>query len=202
MITNPKKEEMHKFGCEIRDCQSQLSRVMNFFDLLMYYGLEEIGNLNQNFSKLNEASILWKNMMTNLQSIENRARIYYHLLRTIPGSVCVTLHDTNEETGFMYLDLFADIPQRLNKQREELIGKSVLTVAPEIGEPRFHHIRKCIASGQTEHYNYHHDWENRRWLFSVDVIPLPGTEEIITIVKDNEPTQLDWWLERYTPITR
>jgi len=166
------------------------------------YGTTEIEGLRDKFSALNNTSILWETIMKNLQSVENRARVYQHLLRGIPGNVCVTLHDTNEETEFMYLDLFADIPQRLNKQREELIGKSVLTVDPAIGEPRFHHIRKCIASGQTEHYNYHHDWENRRWYFAVTVIPIIGTEEIITIVQDNEPTQLDWWLERYTPVTR
>ena len=196
------KNRTSELRVDILNSQDRIHRAVNLFDTVMLYGIDELTALKQEFKTLYETFVAWKYIMDNLGSIENRARIYSHLIRGIPGNVCVTLHDTNEETGFMYLDLFADIPQRLNKQREELIGKSVLTVDPAIGEPRFYHIRKCIASGQTERYNYHHDWQNRRWFFSVTVIPIIGTEEIITIVEDNEPTQLDWWLERYKPITR
>lgn len=132
------------------------------------------------------------NRITDLTA---RAQRHRPLLEAIPA-VTVTLHDASDRfNGHPYLDVYAAIPERLNKPREQLIGKPVTTVSPVIGEPRLHYIRRALANGQCERYSYEYQ-DDHLWKFDVTVAPLYGTEEIITIVTDAEPWQAGYWLNR------
>ncbi|WP_016950009.1 hypothetical protein [Anabaena sp. PCC 7108] len=137
-------------------------------------------------------------MPENLEIIK-RAQKHQSLLQAISASsVAVTLHGSNETNGFIYLDLCVDIPERLNKPREELIGYPSSIVDPQISEPRIHHIKRALAHGQCETYSYtYEDHKNDcLWKFNVSVTPVFGTEEVITIVQDAEAWQKGFWLNK------
>ena len=194
---------LRKIKNQMFDCRDMADQILRLDALLEAYSEKidrELGQLrhrlyevNGNLAEFVDEQIEEKKSMTVFgDEIEQRARFYRHLLRATPA-VAMTLHDTREETEFMYLDLHAPIPQRLNKQREELVSKSVLTLPPEIGQPRYYYLKKAIANGQPEEYKYSHDWKGRRWYFKVKVVPFPGAEEIATIVTDDRQWQPDWW---------
>jgi len=137
-------------------------------------------------------------MPENLEIIK-RAQKHQPLLQAIgASSVAVTLHDSNEANGFIYLDLCVDIAERLNKPREELIGYPASIVDPQISEPRIYHIKRALAHGQCETYSYtYEDPKNDcLWKFNVSVSPIFGTEEIITIVEDAETWQKGYWVNK------
>ena len=192
---------MRSLAMDCRDRVNNIDRLDLFLDMYLQQTGDELVQLRKDLKEIYKflSAIAEQEKleasMTDLERIEQRARRYKQLLRAIPA-VVVTLHDVNESGGFFYLDLFAERTSRLNKQREELLGQSVLCVDPSIGEPRFHYIKKALASGQCERYDYHHDWEGLQWHFNVAVAPLYGSEEVITIVTDARDWQLGWWQNR------
>jgi hypothetical protein len=135
-------------------------------------------------------------LTTEQQLLEVRSRKHHPLIRAIgQGVVCVTVHDANESTGFAYLDVFAPLTERLNKQRNELIGKPVDFLPPAIAEPRLHALRNCITTGG--HVSYRYTYEDEyTWKFNVEVAPIYGTEEIVTIVRDAEAWQPGHWVNK------
>lgn len=134
--------------------------------------------------------------MPENQEIIKRAQRHKPLLEAIGrAGVCATLHDTNEDNGFMYLDVFTEIPARLNKPRETLIGSPISITDPRIAEPRIHHIKKALRNGQCETYTYTYD-DDYHWEFKVSVTPVYGTEEVITIVTDVHDWQRHHWLNK------
>ena len=195
-------KRLRQIESEMFDCRDAIDNVCRLDILLEAYSEridKEIGHLRGRLYRVYDKLAAFmdgqkqENKQLNVwEQIEQRARFYRDLLRATPA-VAMTLHDANEETEFMYLDLHAPVPQRLNKQREELVGKSVLTLPPEIGQPRYYYLKKAIANGQPEEYDYFHEWEGRRWHFHVKVVPFPGAEEIATIVTDARKWQPGWW---------
>lgn len=152
-----------------------------------------IGNL---FKLINENLSNCREDIARLikQDLTARAKRHQPLMRAIEhtGIVAVTLHDSNEENGFYYLDQIAPIPARLNTPTGALIGQSVRFLPATISEPRFHHIKKAITNAQAEFYSYTYEDEHF-WRFNVAVAPLYGCEEVITIVTDAESWQRSYW---------
>lgn len=132
-----------------------------------------------------------------IDNLEGRVKRHAALLQAIAqsGCVCVTLHALDESLGFPYLEVIAPLPERLNKPREQVLGQSCLSVDPRIGEPRFHALKKAVASGLCENYHYTYD-DEFHWKFNVTVAPLYGREELISIVSDAESWQLGHWLNK------
>ena len=138
--------------------------------------------------------------MKKMQStIEARRRKYQALIRSIPNATAVALHDCDEKSEFRYLDIFAPIPERLNKSREVMLGSSAWVVDSDLAQARVHYIRKCLATAQVENYKYTHHWNGRDWHFKARIVPLYGSEEVISIVEDAYPFQREWWLNKYEP---
>lgn len=110
----------------------------------------------------------------------------------------VSLHDAKE--GFTFLDVQAPLSKRLNKPKEEIVGKPLSIVAPAISEPREHYLKKVLASGQTETFEYTYE-DFARWRFLTTIIPLYGTEELLVVTRDHdkEPWQLGYWLNELSP---
>ena len=122
----------------------------------------------------NKASMPFRimpHLTTEQQVFEQRAARHQPLIRAIgQGVVAVTVHDMHEESGFAYLDVFAPLTERLNKQRHELIGKPVEALPAAIAEPRLHALRKAVATGG--HVSYTYDYEDDyKWRFNVEVAP-------------------------------
>ena len=132
-------------------------------------------------------------------AVMQRAQKHRGMLEAISGSsksiVAVTLHDANE--GFRYLDIYAQLPERLNKPRHLVIGQPANFVDPRIAEPRIHYIKKAISSGQYQRYTYTYS-DSHFWRFNVTVAPICGSEEILTIVEDAEDWQAGYWVNRIT----
>jgi len=153
----------------------------------------------------NQASMSFKimpHLNTEQQVLERRAERHKPLLQAIgQGVVAVTMHDAHEESGFAYLDVFAPLTERLNKQRHELIGRSVESLPAAIAEPRLHALRKAVAVGGHVSYSYSYE-DDYKWRFNVEVAPLWGTEEIITIVRDAEVWQPGHWLNKRKQMNR
>ncbi|MGB3207894.1 MAG: hypothetical protein WBB28_23160 [Crinalium sp.] len=127
-----------------------------------------------------------------------RATRYQALLKGMgEKAVAVTLHDTNEGKGFVHLDVYARLPQRLNKPKQVLIGQPVTVTDSPIAEPRMHYIKRALANGQVERYSYTYA-DTNVWRFNVTVMPIFGTEEVITVVEDAEDWQLGYWNSRVT----
>lgn len=128
--------------------------------------------------------------------LQQRTQRYRNLIEAAGSSaVCVTLHDINE--GFIYLDVYAPLPERLNQSRELLLGQPASFVDPRIAEPRIHHIKRALANGQVERYSYTYS-DSHFWRFNVTVAPIYGSEEVITIVEDAEAWQAGYWINRIT----
>lgn len=128
--------------------------------------------------------------------IADRASQYSNLIKGIaPSVVAVTLHDSDPQKDFIYLDIEVDDPRRLNKQKPELIGNGCTIVAPSIGEARKYWIAKAISNGENVNYSYVYDDKDLGivFKFKVDVIFLPGKEEVITIVSDSYEWQREFW---------
>ncbi|MGB3205214.1 MAG: hypothetical protein WBB28_09515, partial [Crinalium sp.] len=89
------------------------------------------------------------------------------------------------------------LPERLNQSRELLLGQPASFVDPRISEPRIHYIKRALANGQVEHYSYTYS-DSHFWRFNVTVAPIPGTEEVMTVVEDAEDWQLGHWINRIT----
>jgi hypothetical protein len=129
------------------------------------------------------------------ESLEPRALAYRHLLRGIGSSaVLVTLHDDDESSGFIHLDVFAPDCRRLNKSKQELLGFPIDITDPKISEPKAFHIKKALANGQCEKYIYTYQ-DDFRWRFNVNIIPTVN-EAVIAIVTDAEAWQAKHWLNK------
>ena len=132
-------------------------------------------------------------------AVMQRAQKHQGLLESIGGSsksiVAVTLHDANE--GFRYLDIYAQLPERLNKPRHLVIGQPANFVDPRIAEPRIHYLKRALANGQYQRYTYTYS-DSHFWRFNVTVAPIYGSEEVLTIVEDAEDWQGGYWVNRIT----
>ena len=129
------------------------------------------------------------------EEITARAQRHRSLLDSIaPGAASVSLHSQSEP--FEFLDIVAIHPARLNKPPEILIGASPQVLSPELAEPRMYYLKRAVETGSHQRYEYTHDWEDLRWQFEVSIAPLWGSEELIAIVRDTEPWQLGYWLNR------
>jgi hypothetical protein len=142
---------------------------------------------------VNNKLIQFPQILPNSQ-LQQRAQRYRSLLEAIStNTVAVTLHDVNE--GFVYLDVFAPIAERLNQPKELLIGQPASFVDQNIAEPRIHYIKRALAHGQVERYSYTYS-DSHLWKFNVTVAPIYGSEEVVTIVEDGESWQLGYWNSR------
>lgn len=132
-------------------------------------------------------------MLAGNQGLLNRAAKHLPQFKAqYPDAVAITVHDADENKGFLYLDVYAPIPERLNQRREILIGKPVTFLPAAISSPREHYIKRSLANGQIEYsYQYRDDF---LWQFNVTVVPCG--EEIVTIVKDAKSWQIGYWLNR------
>jgi len=130
-----------------------------------------------------------------IEEITARAQRHHPLLNSIaPGAASVSLHSQSEP--FEFLNITAIHPARLNKPSEILIGASPQALSPELADPRIHYLKRAVETGSHQRYEYTYDWEGLHWKFEVSIAPLWGSEELIAIVRDKEPWQLGYWLNR------
>lgn len=130
------------------------------------------------------------------EEITARAQRHRPLLNsTAPSAASISLHSQSEP--FEFLDIVAIHPARLNKPSEILIGATPQVLSPQLAEPRLHYLKRAVETGSHQQYEYTYDWEGLRWKFEVSLAPLWGSEEVIAIVRDTEPWQLGYWLNRH-----
>ncbi|MBD2006338.1 MULTISPECIES: hypothetical protein [Cyanophyceae] len=135
---------------------------------------------------------------TMLSLILPRAQRHAALLEAVgAGAVTTTLHDSSQDSDFTYLDVYAPLPERLNKPKKEMIGQPLSLIDPRISEPRRHYIKRALANGQCEKYSYSYE-DSHLWHFEVTLAPLYGTEELIAIIRDTASWQLGHWVNRRT----
>lgn len=127
----------------------------------------------------------------SIDRIKQRSLRHQPLLNALAQRM-VFLH--SQEEPYTYLDVRCSIEERLNVPLLELLGSPVDRVASEISDPKRFWIKRAVELGAAQHYFYSYTWKNLDWRFRVDVAPLAGTEEAITIVSDAEAWQKQWWL--------
>jgi hypothetical protein len=134
-------------------------------------------------------------LIKNQELISRADRHLKQFRESFPDAVAITVHDTDESKGYPYLDVYAPIPERLNQRRDIILGRPVSFLPRAISAPRHHYIKRALANGQSEEYSYEYE-DDYLWKFDVTVVPIYGTEEVVTVVRDAEPWQLGHWLNK------
>ena len=83
---------------------------------------------------------------------------------------------------------------RLNKQ--DCLGKSLRFLDPEIAAPRMAAIQQALSTQQTITYKYTHEWDDRHWEFTGEVIPLMGFGEVMVKIHDDHQWQTQYWIDK------
>ena len=155
-------------------------------------------NVEELFETLGEnlnRCYLEMHLLKNQELLTRADRHLQHFRESFPDAVAITVHDADESKGYPYLDVYAPIPERLNLPRHILVGRPVTLLPTAISAPRHHYINRALANGLWERYSYQYE-DDYSWKFDVTVIPVGGTEEVVTVVCDAESWQLGHWLNK------
>lgn len=130
------------------------------------------------------------------QKLLERVQRHTDLIRAISrinGIAAAVIHDASEKEGFRYLDIYAQYPDRLNKPKDVMLFAPATIVDTQLADLRVHHLKEAVHDGQEKHYEYTYHWDGLLWRFNCSVVPIAGSQEVLSVVSDAEAWQTEYW---------